>query len=315
MDIQSTSVDYTFDAVRKILAGQIFQWTANKSLLETEISGLLFVKYESSSEPMILMYDPCICLVVQGSKRAVLGDEEYVYNANNYLITSVGLPVTANVVAADKEKPLLGLILKIDLQVIAQMMVDSDLPAVRKHTPSRGMAVSKISFPLLHALQRLVELLDHPEDIPILAPLIHKEILYRLLVGEQGVRLRQIASTGSHAHRIARAIDWLRENYAQHLKIESLARDVGMSLSTFHQHFRTITAMSPLQYQKKMRLLEARRLMLTEQHDAASAALQVGYESPSQFSREYRRQFGAPPLRDIKKLQERAQSGGPHARA
>jgi AraC-like DNA-binding protein len=166
------------------------------------------------------------------------------------------------------------------------------------------MAVSKVSLPLLNAFQRLVDLLDQPEDIPILAPLLHKEILYRLLVSEQGPRLRQIASTGSHSNQIARAIDWLRENYAQQLKIDSLAKDIGMSASTFHHHFRSVTAMSPLQYQKRMRLQEARRLMLTEQQDATSAAIQVGYESPSQFSREYKRQFGAPPLRDIKMLQE-----------
>jgi AraC-like DNA-binding protein len=252
------------------------------------------------------MYDPCLCLVAQGAKRVMLGDEEYVYDANHFLITSVGLPVVSNVVEASKDAPLLGLALQIDLRLAAQLMVDSNLPTPRTPQCGRGIAVSEVSAPLLSAFQRLLDLLDQPEDIPILAPLLHKEILYRLLVGDQGPRLRQIASAGSHGNQIVRAVDWLKENYAQQLKIEGLAKQIGMSTSTFHHHFRAMTAMSPLQFQKWLRLHEARRLMLTESQDATSAALQVGYESPSQFSREYRRQFGAPPLRDIRKLQEMA---------
>ncbi len=294
------------DASRRALTNHISRWTENEHHLETKIPGLVLAKYEEPTPPKNGIYEPSICLVVQGAKRVLLGDDEYIYDADHFLITSVGLPVKASVLEASKETPLLGLVLKVDLRMVAQLMVDRSLPFSRTPQAGRGMAVSKVSVPLLNAFLRLTDLLDQPEDIPILAPLIHKEILYRLLVSEQGPRLRQIASTGSHSHQITRAIDWLRENYAQQLKIENLAKDIGMSSSAFHHHFRSVTAMSPLQYQKKMRLLEARRLMLTEQQDATSAAVQVGYESPSQFSREYRRQFGAPPLRDIKRLQEMA---------
>ncbi|MDK2955492.1 MAG: hypothetical protein PWQ57_988 [Desulfovibrionales bacterium] len=291
---------------RSALAQEIARWTEKEHCLKTAIPGLVLVKYEAPTEPMSSMYDPCLCLVAQGAKRVMLGDEEYVYDANHFLITSVGLPVVSNVVEASKDAPLLGLALQIDLRLAAQLMVDSNLPTPRTPQCGRGIAVSEVSAPLLSAFQRLLDLLDQPEDIPILAPLLHKEILYRLLVGDQGPRLRQIASAGSHGNQIVRAVDWLKENYAQQLKIEGLAKQIGMSTSTFHHHFRAMTAMSPLQFQKWLRLHEARRLMLTESQDATSAALQVGYESPSQFSREYRRQFGAPPLRDIRKLQEMA---------
>lgn len=306
MRSRSTEDTGALGASLRLLADHISRWTAKNSRLETNVPGLLLVKYEAPTEPMSGMYEPCICLVAQGAKRVLLGEEEYVYDANHYLISSVGLPVVANVVEASKEVPLLGLVLKLDLRVVAQLMVDSSLPHPRARRSGRGLAVSEVCPPLLNAFQRLLDLLDHPEDIPILAPLVHKEILYRLLVGEQGPRLRQMASAGSHSNQIARAIDWLRDNYSQQLKVENLAKQLGMSPSTFHHHFRAVTAMSPLQYQKWMRLHEARRLMLTERQDAASAAIQVGYESPSQFSREYRRQFGAPPLRDIKRLQTTA---------
>ncbi len=166
------------------------------------------------------------------------------------------------------------------------------------------MAVSEVPLPLLNAFQRLIDLLDDPESIPVLAPLVHREIFYRLLVGEQGPRLRQIVTAGSHSHQIARAIDWLKDNFKEPLRVDDLAAYSGMSTSSFHHHFRSLTAMSPLQFQKRLRLNEARQLMLTERLDAASASFQVGYESPSQFSREYNRLFGAPPLRDIRNLNQ-----------
>lgn len=303
MSDHDTSAHDSLEASRRALAETISRWTEKNPLLETAIPGLVLARFSEPTEPKNGMYEPSICLVVQGAKRALLGDEEYIYDANHYLITSVGLPVVMHVVEASEESPLLGLVLKVDPQVVAQMMVDSSLNAARNRQTGRGMAVSEISPQLLSAFQRLVDLLDQPEDIPVLAPLIHKEVIYRILLGEQGPRLRQIASNGSHGYKIARAIDWLRENYAEQLKIESLAKNIGMSISTFHHHFRAVTTMSPLQYQKKMRLLEARSLMLAKKLDVTSAAIQVGYESPSQFSREYSRQFGAPPLRDIKRMQ------------
>ncbi|MGD9503972.1 MAG: AraC family transcriptional regulator N-terminal domain-containing protein [Syntrophobacteraceae bacterium] len=310
MSTQAMAVSDALSASRRALASQVSRWTEKAPRLETQIPGLILVRYEGPTEPMSGVYEPCICLVAQGAKRVMLGDEEYVYDANHYLITSVGLPVVANVVEASKEVPLLGLVLRIDLRVVAQLMVDGNLPVSRTPQSGRGMTVSEICAPLLNALLRLIDLLDQPEDIPVLAPLIHKEILYRLLIGEQGPRLRQIVSAGSHGYQIARAIDWLMKNYAQPLKVDSLARQMGMSASTFHYHFRALTAMSPLQYQKWLRLHEAKRLMLMEQQDATSAAFQVGYESPSQFSREYRRQFGAPPLRDVKNMHEMGRHEG-----
>ncbi len=304
MSVHDTSMDTGMDTSRRELAEKISRWTEKTPLLETVIPGLVLARFTEPTEPKSGFYEPSICLVIQGAKRAVLEDEEYIYDANHYLVTSVGLPVMMQVVEASEASPLLGVILKVDLQVVSRMMVDSSLPVSRPQQTGRGMAVSRVSAPLLDAFERLVGLLDQPEDIPMLAPLILKEVLYRLLKGEQGARLRLMAFAGSHGHKIARAIDWLRENYAQQLKIESLAKDVGMSPSTFHLHFRAVTAMSPLQYQKRMRLLEARRLMLTGEQGVTSVATRVGYESPSQFSREYKRQFGAPPLRDIKSLQE-----------
>lgn len=291
---------------RKALAHSIARWTETSHRLETEVPGLLLVRYEAPTQPASGVYEPCICLVAQGAKRVVLGGDAYVYDANHYLISSVGLPVVANVVEASPEVPLLGLALKLDMHMLAQMLVGSNLPVPRPGSRAgssgRGMRVSEVSMPLLNAFQRLIDLLDSPQDVPVLSPLIHKEILYRLLVGEQGPYLRQLVSTGSHGFQIARAIDWLKKNFIQPLKVDSLARQIGMSTSTFHYHFRAMTSMSPLQYQKWMRLHEARRLMFMEHLDATSAAFQVGYESPSQFSREYRRQFGTPPLRDIKNL-------------
>ncbi|MGE4505695.1 MAG: AraC family transcriptional regulator N-terminal domain-containing protein, partial [Desulfovibrionaceae bacterium] len=282
---------------------RIHRWTEEDDHLEPDIPGLMLVRYEQPTEPMSAMYEPCICVVAQGAKKVQLGDEEYVYDENNLLLTSVGLPAVAQVIQASREKPLLSLVLKLDLRMVAQLMVDSNLPVSRQQA-RRGMAVCAVSKPLFDSFLRLIDLLDNPEDIPILSPLILKEIFYRLLVGELGPRLRQIATAGSHGQQIARAVGWLRENYAQQLKVEGLARETGMSVSTFHHHFRAMTAMSPLQFQKWLRLHEARRLMLTENQDATTAALQVGYESPSQFSREYKRQFGAPPLRDIKNLHQ-----------
>ena len=183
-------------------------------------------------------------------------------------------------------------------------MVDSNLPPPPPQQSSRGIATGEVTVLLLTAFQRLIDLLEEPKDIPILSPIIQREIFYRLLIGDQGVRLRQMASAGSQSHQIARAIDWLKGNFTRPLHIDDLATQVNMSTSTFHHHFRAVTAMSPLQYQKWLRLSEARRLMFAERIDATTAAFQVGYESPSQFSREYSRLFGDSPLRDITSLRQ-----------
>ncbi len=290
----------TLEALRKSIA----RWTDKGELFTTAIPGLSLYRRDEPTGPISGMYEPSICLVTQGAKRVMLGDEEYVYDERNYLITSVHLPTVVQIVDARREKPYLGLKLKLDQREMSQLMADSNLPPPRPQQSSRGMSTGEVTMPLLTAFQRLVDLLDEPKDIPILAPVIQREIIYRLLVGDQGARLRQIASAGSQSHQISKAIDWLKGNFTQPLRIDDLATQVNMSTSTFHHHFRTLTAMSPLQYQKTLRLNEARRLMLAERLDAATAAFQVGYESPSQFSREYSRMFGAPPLRDIMELRQ-----------
>jgi AraC-like DNA-binding protein len=282
----------------------IARWTDRGDQLVTAIPGLSLFQRNEPTQPESRMYEPRICLIAQGAKRVLLGDDTYVYGERHFLITSVNLPTVVQITKASREKPCLGLILKLDQREISQLMVDSNLPLSRPQQSSRGMATGEVTLPLLTAFQRLVDLLAEPKDIPILAPIIQREIFYRLLVGDQGARLRQIASAGSQSQQIARAIDWLKDNFTRPLRIDDLATQVNMSTSTFHHHFRTLTAMSPLQYQKWLRLNEARRLMLIENQDAATVAFQVGYESPSQFSREYGRLFGAPPLRDITSLRQ-----------
>jgi AraC-like DNA-binding protein len=290
--------------VLEALGKSIARWTDRGDQLVTAIPGLSLFQRNEPTQPESRMYEPRICLIAQGAKRVLLGDDTYVYGERHFLITSVNLPTVVQITKASREKPCLGLILKLDQREISQLMVDSNLPLSRPQQSSRGMAVGEVTLPLLTAFQRLVDLLEEPNDIPILAPIIQREIFYRLLVGDQGARLRQIASAGSQSQQIARAIDWLKDNFTRPLRIDDLATQVNMSTSTFHHHFRTLTAMSPLQYQKWLRLNEARRLMLIENQDAATVAFKVGYESPSQFSREYGRLFGAPPLRDIFSLRQ-----------
>ncbi|MBA4372328.1 MAG: AraC family transcriptional regulator [Thermodesulfovibrio sp.] len=296
----------TLQVAIEALAKSIARWSEKGDQFETAIPGLAFWRREEPTRPISGMYEPCICLNAQGAKRVVLGDDALVYDAHHFLITSVDLPTVWQIIEASREKPCIGLVLKLDQREISQLMVDSNLPPPCPQQSSRGMATGEVTLPLLTAFGRLIDLLAEPKNIPILAPVIKREIFYRLLVSDQGTRLRQMASTGSQSQQISRAIQWLKNNYTQPLHIDALARQVNMSRSTFHHHFRAVTAMSPLQYQKWLRLNEARRLMLTEKQDAAAAAFQVGYESPSQFSREYSRMFGNSPLRDIMRLRQMA---------
>lgn len=304
--MRSSQNPENFVEIREALAEKVARWIQEGNRLDTAVPGLSLSRYEGPTEPTNYMHEPSICMALQGAKRVLLGEENYVYDAYNFLITSVDLPVVAQVLEATPEVPYLGLLLKIDLKEVSRMMVDTSLPLPKLRKAGRGMAVSKVDIKLLNAFHRLLDLLDAPEDIPALSPLIQHEILYRLLVGDQGNRLRQMAVAGSQSNQIGKAVRWIKDNYIKPLRVEDLADLAGMSTSTFHHHFRSLTAMSPLQYQKWMRLHESRRLMLTERLDAATAAFQVGYESPSQFSREYSRLFGAPPLRDIKSLTQAA---------
>jgi len=292
------------EMAREILKDSIARWTNSGDQNPSAIPALSLFREDGPTEPMSAVYEPSICMVVQGAKRVFLGNEEYVYNAHQYLIASVDLPTFFQVIEASKEKPLLGLKLTFDIHEVSQLLIDSNFPHHRAQQSGHGMATSKITLPLLTAFQRLIDLLDEEHDIPVLAPIIRKEIIYLLLVGEQGARLRQIAAAGSQSQQMARAIEWLKNNFTEQLRIDDLASQARMSTSSFHNHFRSMTALSPLQYQKHLRLHEARRLMLAESLDAATAAFQVGYESPSQFSREYSRLFGCPPLRDISKLRQ-----------
>ncbi len=303
-EIENNALEKALGALRESIA----RWTDKSDRVETAIPGLILARRDEPSEPISILYEPRICVIAQGAKRVQLGDDAYVYDTHHFLITSVDLPTFVQVIKASQGKPYLGLVLKIDQREISLLMVDSNLPPPRPQQSSRGMATGKVTVPLLAAFQRLIDLLDEPKNIPILAPIIEREIFYRLLVGDQGARLRQITMAGSQSNQIARAIDWLKGNFTKPLRIDDLAAQVNMSTSTFHHHFRQVTAMSPLQYQKWLRLNEARRLMLAERQDATTAAFQVGYESPSQFSREYSRLFGAPPLRDIENLRQRASS-------
>jgi AraC-like DNA-binding protein len=304
--VRQASENNRMEGALEALAESIARWTDKGDQLVTAIPGLSLWRRIEPTQPTSGMYELSICLIAQGAKRVLLGDDTYVYDAHHFLITSVDLPTIWQIIEASREKPCLGLRLKLDQREISQLMVDSNLPQPRAQQSSRGMATGEVTLPLLTAFQRLIDLLAEPKAIAILAPIIQREISYRLLVGDQGARLRQMASAGSQSHQIARAIDWLKGNFTRPLRIDDLATQVNMSTSTFHHHFRALTAMSPLQYQKRLRLDEARRLMLTERLDATTAAFQVGYESPSQFSREYGRLFGAPPLRDITNLRQLA---------
>ena len=285
------------------LGQRIAQWTDGVERIETQIPGLALFKRYEPTEPIVGMYEPGICLIAQGEKRVLLENETYVYDADHYLLTAVHLPTIAEVTSATREKPYLGLRLKFDLQSLSQLMVDSRLPQPKVQQAPRGIATGRVTLPLLSCFTRLIDLLAEEDTIPLLAPVIMKEIFFRLLVGDQGRRLRQISTALSQGRQIAQIISWIRDNYTEPIRIEELAKKSNMSTSTFHHHFKSVTAMTPLQFQKKLRLNEARRLMLAEPTDAASAAFQVGYESPSQFTREYSRLFGASPSRDIKILQ------------
>ncbi|MBB3271750.1 AraC-like DNA-binding protein [Pseudomonas sp. OG7] len=232
----------------------------------------------------------------------VIGGDVFPYDTTRFLVTSLNIPANSAVTVASEEAPCLGLVFKLDLRTLAELIAQDGRPPASGQSFYTSAGVGGLGQKLLESFTRLIELLEEPDAIPVLWPLIQREIHYRLLLSDQAPLLRYIASVGSKGHRIAKAIDWMKLNYAEPLRVDELASKVQMGLSTFHQHFRQLTAMSPLQYQKWLRLNEAKRLMLNEHLDAATAAFKVGYESPSQFSREYGRQFGMPPKRDIAEL-------------
>jgi AraC-like DNA-binding protein len=269
------------------------------------LEGLRLRRASSPTELGHGVSSPALCVIAQGSKEVLLGDDRYRYDPAHYLITTAALPVATRVTEASEERPYL--VLGLDPALVGSVMVEAGHPASREHAAVRAFDVSPLDAGLLDAVVRLVGLLESPsEEASFLRPLVTREIVYRLLVGEQGGRLRQIAVLGGHAHRIARALERLRKDFDQPLRIEDIARELGMSVSGFHHHFKAVTAMSPLQFQKRMRLQEARRLMVGEDLDAASAGYRVGYGDASHFTREYKRLFGAPPVRDVERMREAA---------
>lgn len=268
----------------------------------TPIEGLGFFRREHPSPPVVCMVEPSIILVARGEKQLWVGGEGYPYDTSRFLITSLNLPANSEVLAASPAQPCLGLTLKLDVRMLAELAAQGGLSPIRDKSVVAGVGIGTVTDALLASFERLLALLEEPDAIPILAPLIKREIHYRLLMSDQASRLRQITAVDGQGYRIAKAIDWLKLNYASALRVDELAAQVQMSAATFHHHFRQLTAMSPLQYQKWLRLNEARRLMLNEHKDVSTAAFKVGYESPSQFSREYSRLFGVPPKRDITKL-------------
>jgi AraC-like DNA-binding protein len=266
------------------------------------LPGFFLARYSEPAQSMQSVYQPAFCFVVQGTKRALLGDEVFRYDPGHYLIFTVDLPVIFHVDEASEEKPYFGFRLNLDPTLVASVMMESGLETKKSDAHVKAIDVKTIDADLLNAVVRLVRLLETPNQLKVLAPLVTKEIVYRLLTGGQGARLSHMLSSAGDTLRISEAIGHLREHFDEPLKMEEIARELGMSVSGFHHHFKSVTAMSPLQFQKQIRLQEARRLMLGEDLDAANAGFRVGYEDPSYFNREYKKLFGAPPLRDIARL-------------
>jgi AraC-like DNA-binding protein len=293
------------DAVRELrseLANRIAFFVGSEEKRVTKVPGLTLVRRTSIQAPACATYEPSVAFIAQGRKRVELARTTYIYDESTFLLTSVDLPIVSQLIEASEERPFLGMVLKFEMPVVRELLSleESQVPPAPPDSPA--IAVGETTAELLSACCRLVDLLSASQDIPFLAGLIHREIIYRILSGPEGARLRAIATLGDQSHRTAKAVAWLRSNYAKPLRLDDLAQLSGMGVSTLHHHFRALTAMSPLQYQKQIRLQVARARMLTDGLDAASAAFEVGYESPSQFSREYSRFFGAPPARDVRVL-------------
>lgn len=288
-----------------LLKEKLLQWLPRQDRISTAIDGLMLTRRDEVSPPESCFYQPTVALIVQGFKRSMVGNEEYRYGERYCMVVGVDMPGVFHITRASPEEPFLSLSIKLNRYIITQLL--AELPPVVRQTnksPS-AVVVSEVPAEVLGAFLRLVELLDTPAKIPVLAPMIIREIHFHLLTGPQGDCLRMVSTSGTQVSQIAQAINWLRENYAAPLQIDDLAKRINMSTSTFHRHFRQVTTLSPLQFQKRLRLYEAERLMILEGKDAGTAALEVGYESGSQFNREYKRHFGEPPFRDVsRKLAE-----------
>ena len=282
------------------LASLIARHAPQDGMHDMPVPGLAVIRYGHPTDRVPVLHEPAVCIIAQGAKVVLLGEEAYRYDRASHLVISVDLPLVGQVVEATPERPYLCARVDLEPALLGELMLQQP-PAPGAET-ARGLHLSRTTPELVDAVGRLLALLDRPQDVPILAPLIRREIHYRLLTGDQAGIVRQIGAPDSRLSQVNRAIAWIRANFDRPFRIEVLAREAGMSPSALHQHFKAVTTMSPLQYQKQIRLQEARRLMLGEARDAQAAGFQVGYESPSQFSREYARLFGAPPARDAARL-------------
>ncbi|MCI3920785.1 AraC family transcriptional regulator [Paenibacillus sp. TRM 82003] len=289
---------------RGALLQSIERFAGQDGVHETAIPGLRFFRASRMSEPVYSVYEPSLCVVAQGSKVVAMGQESYRYDEDSYLVSSVHLPIAGQVAEATQEAPYVSLQLVFDMNQILDVIQASEQAATPKRESGRGLAVSRMNGALHDAVLRLVNLLETPQDVPVLAPYVVREIIYRVFQDEHNAALKRFALIGSRAQRIAKVIERLTRDFALPLHVDELAKEARMSASSFYQYFKEVTGMSPIQYQKQIRLQEARRLLLTDTMDAAEAAFRVGYESPSHFSREYARKFGAPPVRDIRRLRE-----------
>jgi AraC-like DNA-binding protein len=288
--------------LRAELARKIALFIGSAESRATEIPWLSFHRRTAPTAPCSMTYQPSVTVVAQGGKRVELGRNIFIYDASRFLLTAVDLPVVSRVIEASERVPCLALSLKLEMPVVRELLSREEIHVAKAPSDSPGMATGETTVEFLSACCRLVDLLHTPQGIPFLSGLIQREIIYRILQSAEGARLRAIATLGEQSHRTAKAIAWIRANYAKPLRVEDLAEIAGMGVSTLHHHFRVLTAMSPLQYQKQLRLQAARGRMLMDGLDAESAAFEVGYESASQFNREYSRYFGQPPMRDIRTL-------------
>jgi AraC-like DNA-binding protein len=284
------------------LANAISKVTARASEVSTAIPGLMLYRNTVPTAPNPCTYVPSLLLIPQGRKRVDLGKQSYVFGESTFLLTSIDLPIISRVCAASVEKPYLAFFLKLDMGMVRDVLHSEEVHIPPPPVGTSGMVLGTATVELLAPCLRMVQALQTPQDVPFFAKLLQREIIYRLLQGPQGDRLRSVATLADQSYRTAKAVTWLRDNFKKTLNVDELASMTGMSRSTLNHHFRDLTAMSPLQFQKQLRLHAARQKMLTEELDAASAAFEVGYESPSQFNREYKRFFGQPPMRDIEAL-------------